>query len=120
MKRLVKEGTTTRRLVKGSKQEIWKVECDATIDFTGFSVDEIYELAGATIWIAVQGRARVLFTSQPDAQEYLTQVIGKDVYEAAIKRVYRTMSPEENLMKATGCDYDTAKMMIESLKQQNA
>ena len=119
MKRLVKEGTTTRRLVKGSKQEMWKVECDATIDFTDFSEDEIYELASATIWIAIQGRARVLFTSQPEAYEYLTQVIGKDVYEAAIKRVYRTASPEETLMKATGCTFEMAQQMIEQLKKQN-
>ena len=71
MKRLVKEGTTTRRLVKGSKQEMWKVECDATIDFTGFSEDEIYELVVSVHMDSIAEGKATLYSVNPNEKTLL-------------------------------------------------
>ncbi len=117
--RIVLEGRSTRRMVKDSKQEMWKVECNATIDKNSFDATTWDELAAGAVWIAIQGRSRTLFTTPHEAKEYLTQVISQDVYEAAIKRVAKVVSSEESLMKTTGCTYEEAVAVVKMLKEKN-
>jgi len=100
-------------------QEMWKVECNATIDKNSFDEELWDELAAGSVWIALQGRSRALFTTPHEAKEYLQQVISQDVYEAAMKRVAKVVTPEESLMKATGCTFEMAQAMIKQLAEQS-